>query len=176
MHQLSLLEVADKLFFKKDEPQPFTVKAKGDKFIVATVEDGDHKRYTIIDTEKGVCGPHDRTFNPYDFTKQQDIDKCLSDMVAGEYGIKISRRHSAPIEDVIDVEETLYQKALDFLTVIKELDDLYPSISTFQRRFRIGFATADRMINRMEKEGYISEFIGGVPRKVLKTKRYGHWE
>lgn len=108
MHKLGRLQINDKVFFK-DEPKEFIVRAKGGKYLIATSE-GTAEKYTIIDAGKGICGPHDRTFNPYNFKKQEDIDKCLSDLVAGEYGIALSRRHSAPIEDVIDVERTIAKR------------------------------------------------------------------
>lgn len=107
MKKLADLQIGDKVFFLRNEPQPYVVKAKAENFIIATVADGDYKRYTIIDTDKEVCGPHDRTFNPYDFTKQEDIETCLVDMINGNYGIRLSRRYSAKVSEVLDLVKTL---------------------------------------------------------------------
>lgn len=70
--------------------------------------------------------------------------------------------------------EERFKKAIDFLKVIKEAelsDELYPTAYTFQRRFRIGIETAKKIVERLEKEGYISKFDGHTPRKVLKTNQ-----
>lgn len=104
---LADLQVGESIFFLEHEPKPYTIKAKGGKYLIATVEDGDYKRYTIIDTENGYCGPNDRIFNPYDYTKQEDIDQCLDDLLTGNYGLEISQRHRAEIKNVIDLEKTL---------------------------------------------------------------------
>ena len=104
---LSDLKINDKIHFLNYEPKPYILKAKGGKFLIATVEDGNYKRYTIIDTEEGFCGPNDRTFNPYDYTKQEAIDECLSDFLEGKYGIGISRRYGAKVEEVLDLQRTL---------------------------------------------------------------------
>ncbi|MFL0365359.1 DNA translocase FtsK [Pseudobacillus sp. 179-B 2D1 NHS] len=72
-----------------------------------------------------------------------------------------------------NIDEEQYQRAVEFLSVIKELPFTYPSASLFSRRFRIGYITAARIVERLEKEGYISEFVGGKPRQVLKTKSEG---
>jgi hypothetical protein len=107
MKKLADLQIGDNVFFLHDEPKSYQVKAKAQNFIIATVEDGDYKRYTIIDTDKEICGPHDRTFNPYDFTKQEDIETCLNDVINKKYGITLSQRHSAKVSEVLDLTKTL---------------------------------------------------------------------
>lgn len=44
------------------------------------------------------------------------------------------------------------------------------SISQLQRRFGVGYARAGRLIDQMEKAGYISGFEGAKPRKVLISR------
>ena len=44
------------------------------------------------------------------------------------------------------------------------------SISMVQRSFEMGYARAGKMIDELEKLGYISEFEGAKSRKVLITK------
>jgi DNA segregation ATPase FtsK/SpoIIIE, S-DNA-T family len=65
-----------------------------------------------------------------------------------------------------------------------EKDDLYDeaarivvqsgqaSISYLQRRLRIGFSRAARLVDMMEMEGLVSPAVGGKPREVLVDKSY----
>ena len=69
-------------------------------------------------------------------------------------------------------------------TVEFEKDDLYDeaarivvssgqaSISYLQRRLRIGFSRAARLVDMMEAEGLVSPAVGGKPREVLVKKDY----
>ena len=41
------------------------------------------------------------------------------------------------------------------------------SISMIQRRLRVGYARAARLIDMMEQSGYVSGFDGSKPRRVL---------
>lgn len=89
------------------------------------------------------------------------------------------RKQGAPVYDeTITADET----PLDAPAV--EKDDLYDeaarlvvstgqaSISYLQRRLRIGFSRAARLIDMMEAEGLISPAVGGKPREVLVRKDY----
>ena len=46
------------------------------------------------------------------------------------------------------------------------------SISYLQRRLRIGFSRAARLVDMMEMEGLVSAAAGGKPREVLVDKGY----
>ena len=46
------------------------------------------------------------------------------------------------------------------------------SISYLQRRLRIGFSRAARLVDMMEMEGIVSAATGGKPREVLVDKAY----
>ena len=46
------------------------------------------------------------------------------------------------------------------------------SISYLQRRLRIGFSRAARLVDMMEIEGLVSPAAGGKPREVLVDKAY----
>ena len=54
------------------------------------------------------------------------------------------------------------------------LDSGQASISMIQRKLRVGYARAARLVDMMEEEGYVSGFDGSKPRKVL-IKR-SQWE
>jgi S-DNA-T family DNA segregation ATPase FtsK/SpoIIIE len=69
-------------------------------------------------------------------------------------------------------------------TIELDKDDLYDeaarivvgtgqaSISYLQRRLRIGFSRAARLVDMMESEGLVSNAVGGKPREVLVDKHY----
>ena len=48
------------------------------------------------------------------------------------------------------------------------------STSFIQRRFKVGYARAGRIIDQMEERGVISGYQGSKPREVLMTKE--RWE
>jgi len=82
-------------------------------------------------------------------------------------------------ETITAEEKTAGDGALDF-----EKDDLYDeaariivssgqaSISYLQRRLRIGFSRAARLVDMMEMEGLVSPAAGGKAREVLVDKNY----
>jgi S-DNA-T family DNA segregation ATPase FtsK/SpoIIIE len=107
------------------------------------------------------------------------------------HGPYISEQESARLasflrkqgKPVYDTTITAEQKtAADVLEM--EKDDLYdeaariivqsgqPSISYLQRRLRIGFSRAARLVDMMEMEGLISPASAGAPREVLVDKHY----
>jgi DNA segregation ATPase FtsK/SpoIIIE, S-DNA-T family len=83
---------------------------------------------------------------------------------------------------VYDESITSEEKTAD--TIELEKDDLYDeaarlivqsgqaSISYLQRRLRIGFSRAARLVDMMEAEGLVSPGAGGKPREVLVDKHY----
>jgi S-DNA-T family DNA segregation ATPase FtsK/SpoIIIE len=90
------------------------------------------------------------------------------------------RKQGKPSYDTnITAEEKVASDVLDM-----EKDDLYdeaariivqsgqPSISYLQRRLRIGFSRAARLVDMMEVEGLVSPAVGGKPREVLVDKGY----
>ena len=48
------------------------------------------------------------------------------------------------------------------------------SASMIQRKFRVGYARAGRIVDQMEERGIVSESQGSKPRKVLISKE--EWE
>jgi DNA segregation ATPase FtsK/SpoIIIE-like protein len=65
-------------------------------------------------------------------------------------------------EAVIDVVDALYGDAVDFV-----METGKASISSVQRRFKVGYNRAARMIDQMEAEGIVSEPEGNGSRRVL---------
>ena len=90
------------------------------------------------------------------------------------------RKQGKPVYDeTITAEE---KSTLDGIEM--EKDDLYDeaarivvstgqaSISYLQRKLRIGFSRAARLVDMMEVEGLVSPAVGGKPREVLVDKGY----
>jgi S-DNA-T family DNA segregation ATPase FtsK/SpoIIIE len=64
-----------------------------------------------------------------------------------------------------DVDDEKYQEAVEFV-----VDRGEASISMVQRRFRIGYNRAARIVERMEVEGIVGPSDGVKPREVLRRK------
>ena len=62
-------------------------------------------------------------------------------------------------------EDELFYEACEFV-----IDHGGASTSSLQRRFKIGYNRAARLIDMMEKQGFISEARGSKPRDVLITE------
>ncbi|MFH0800128.1 MAG: DNA translocase FtsK 4TM domain-containing protein [Pseudomonadota bacterium] len=67
-----------------------------------------------------------------------------------------------PIEEGGEMDDELYDQAVKLVAETKQA-----SISMVQRRLRIGYNRAARMIERMESEGVVGPAEGSKPRQVL---------
>ncbi len=106
------------------------------------------------------------------------------------HGPYISEQESARLasflrkqgKPIYNTSITAEEKKLDAIEM--EKDDLYDeasrivvtsgqaSISYLQRRLRIGFSRAARLVDMMETDGLVSPGVGGKPREVLVDKGY----
>ena len=89
------------------------------------------------------------------------------------------RKQGKPVYDNSITAEAKTTEMVEF-----EKDDLYDeaarlvvstgqaSISYLQRRLRVGFSRAARLVDMMEAEGIVSAAMGGKPREVLVDKGY----
>lgn len=68
--------------------------------------------------------------------------------------------------DSSELEDDLYFEAVEFV-----FEQGAASTSSLQRRFRIGYNRAARLIDTMESQGLISKANGSKPRKLLMTKQ-----
>ncbi len=94
-----------------------------------------------------------------DFSKKQrepKYEKNLSDFNEIEAD---NKRH--------EESDELFQEAVSLV-----LDNGQASISMLQRRLRIGYARAARLIDEMEERGFIGGYEGTKPREILITKEY----
>jgi S-DNA-T family DNA segregation ATPase FtsK/SpoIIIE len=62
------------------------------------------------------------------------------------------------------MEDELYDQAVQIVLEAKQA-----SVSLLQRRMRIGYTRAARLIDAMEKRGIVGPYEGSKPREVLMT-------
>ncbi|PGB76657.1 cell division protein FtsK [Bacillus toyonensis] len=61
-----------------------------------------------------------------------------------------------------EVVDSLYEPAKECVIIMQAA-----SVSMIQRRFRIGYVTATKIIDRLEENGVIGPHEGSKPRKIL---------
>ncbi|PFB19563.1 cell division protein FtsK [Bacillus cereus] len=61
-----------------------------------------------------------------------------------------------------EVVESLYEPAKECVIAMQAA-----SVSMIQRRFRIGYVTATKIIDRLEENGVIGPYEGSKPREIL---------
>jgi len=93
------IKVGDKIKFIP-EKQKYIVKAKSDRYIICTKPFNLKKTvlYTIIDLQRFVRGTNNMIFNPYDYSIQEDIDKCLVDLDYHNNGIEVTHRNCIKLD------------------------------------------------------------------------------
>ena len=90
---------------------------------------------------------------------------------APEYDkVIIEETEAALIDTDEDLGEEFLRRYDEAVAMAAELDMI--STSYIQRRFRIGYNTAARIIERMEKEGVVGPAQGSRPREVLLRKAH----
>ena len=67
-----------------------------------------------------------------------------------------------------EVEDELYGDAVDLVLQMQTA-----SVSMLQRRFRVGYTRAARLIDEMEARGVVGPYEGSKPRAVLMGKAFG---
>jgi len=96
--------------------------------------------------------------------------KLLQDgtrFVARSVGGKAEGAEDGDPEGGEDVDDDLYQDAIRVVC-----DAGRASTSTLQRRLRIGYGRAARLIDLMEKDGIVGPPDGTKPREVLKNRNW----
>lgn len=85
---------------------------------------------------------------------------------------KIEKANSTDMEMDKDNDDDTDELLMDAIEMC--IDNGQASASALQRRFKIGYTRAGRIIDQMEERGIISGYEGSKPRKVLITKE--RWE
>ena len=82
------------------------------------------------------------------------------------YDQSVTSDEKAPTSLEFDKDD-LYERAARLIVSTGQA-----SVSYLQRRLRIGFSRAARLVDMMEAEGLVSQGIGGRPREVLVQQNY----
>jgi S-DNA-T family DNA segregation ATPase FtsK/SpoIIIE len=73
---------------------------------------------------------------------------------------QVVAQHSEQVEEYSD---PLYDEVCQFIGTVDEI-----SISLLQRKYRVGFNRSARLIEMLERDGYVAAAQGGKPRRVLR--------
>ncbi|KRK94835.1 DNA segregation ATPase FtsK SpoIIIE related protein [Levilactobacillus acidifarinae DSM 19394] len=104
---------------------------------------------------QGAFIPDEDVSNVVDFIKQQQTADYDEDMMVTDEEMQQSEQG--------DSDDELFDDALAFV-----VDQQKASTSLLQRRFRIGYNRAARIIDDLEQRGYIGPQEGSKPRQVYK--------
>ncbi|MCP8616465.1 DNA translocase FtsK [Salirhabdus salicampi] len=133
---------------------------------------------TILDTggAEKLLGRGDMLFMPVGASKptriqgaflsdeevERIVDFCIEQQKAQYQEEMIPEEES---EVVQEVDDDLFDEAVQLV-----LDMQSASVSMLQRRFRIGYTRAARLIDAMEDRGIVGPYEGSKPRQVLMSK------
>ncbi len=136
---------------------------------------------TILDGNgaEQLLGRGDMLFSPPDSSRLVRVHgPYISEQETARLAAFLRKQGKPVYDETITAED----KPAD--TIEFEKDDLYDeaarlvvstgqaSISYIQRRLRVGFSRAARLVDMMEAEGIVSPAMGGKPREVLVDKGY----
>lgn len=124
-----------------------------------------------------LVGRGDMLYLPYYLNRPERIQGAFVtskeiEMITGyirnigqpEYSFEISKRISDKDKDLLDEDELFYEA----LRVV--VDFGHASASLLQRRLRIGYSRAARIIDQMESRSLVGSYDGSKPREVLISK------
>jgi DNA segregation ATPase FtsK/SpoIIIE, S-DNA-T family len=105
------------------------------------------------------------------FVSDHEIAQVVShwkDQIDGpHYDLSITENDEEGVGSVDDLADEEADRLLpDAIEVIREYDRA--SASLLQRRLKVGYARAARMIDQLEARGYIGAFDGSNARQVLR--------
>jgi len=121
-----------------------------------------------------LIGRGDMLYLPYYLNRPERIQGCfvttneiemITRYVKGkkepEYNLDISKKISQSGKKNIEEDELFYEA----LKVV--VDFGHASASLLQRRLKVGYSRAARIIDQLENSGYVGEFEGSKPREIL---------
>jgi S-DNA-T family DNA segregation ATPase FtsK/SpoIIIE len=101
------------------------------------------------------------------FVTQKEIENIVAyikNQVKPRY-IKDITKVESKISEKITEDEELIEEAIKIILKAK-----YASVSLLQRRMRLGYSRAGRLIDILEDMGVVSGYAGSKPRRVLITE------
>lgn len=155
-----------------------TIKANIPSRIALSVT-SQHDSRTILDGQgaERLIGRGDMLYSPIDanqprrlqgaFIPRPDLQRLVDYLCSqGEPDFQIIPQAPDDDEDdfagEIEVSDKLYAAAVEFVVGEGEA-----SVSGLQRRFKIGYARAGRLIDAMEQRGVVGPHVGPKPREVI---------
>ena len=102
----------------------------------------------------------------YDQSVMEDIERKAEQ--TGSKGASATASDPDPTADELAHDEML-PEAVDVILETKQA-----SVSLLQRRLKLGYARAARIVDEMEEMGIVGPFVGSKPRQILVTKE--QWE
>lgn len=112
----------------------------------------DEERESVIDFVKNHCQVE------YDQSVQEQIEKAAEEKTTG-------KSDSAGGEDLHSEYDELLPQAVDVVLEAKQA-----SVSMLQRRLKLGYSRAARIVDQMEEIGVVGPFEGSKPRQILMTR------
>ena len=101
------------------------------------------------------------------YLSDQDVEKVVEFVISQQ---KAQYQEDMILDDTLEVtdevEDELYEDAVQLVIELQTA-----SVSMLQRRFRIGYTRAARLIDAMEARGVVGPYEGSKPRKVLISKQ-----
>ncbi|WP_075617575.1 DNA translocase FtsK [Paenisporosarcina indica] len=101
------------------------------------------------------------------FLSDQEVEKVVDFAIAQQKAQYQEEMIPSDIEEVALDEQTddIYDEAVQLVTEMQTA-----SVSLLQRRFRIGYSRAARIVDQMEMRGVVGPHEGSKPRQVLQNK------
>nr|WP_137645364.1 DNA translocase FtsK [Lactiplantibacillus plajomi] len=157
------------------------IKANVPSRMAFAVSSGTDSR-TIIDSNgaEKLLGRGDMLYQPMGMNKplrvqgayvsDHDVEQVVNfikEQQTAEYDDSMLVKDDEPEEsgDPRDGEDEYYAEAVELVT-----DQQSASVSMLQRRFRIGYNRAARIVDEMEERGVVGPSEGSKPRKVYRQK------
>lgn len=163
-----------------------TIKANISSRIALTVA-SIHDSRTIIDGQgaERLIGCGDMLYAPFDENKPRRVQGAYVDRADLEKIVDHLREQGEPHYEIIpevrdeqgsyadeaDPSDELFEAAVQLVVANQEA-----SVSMLQRRFKIGYARAGRLVDMMEERGIVGPSEGSKPRKVLVGPGYNWGE
>jgi S-DNA-T family DNA segregation ATPase FtsK/SpoIIIE len=157
-----------------------TIKANiASRIAFAVASQADSRVILDINGAERLVGSGDMLYLPIDAAKpmriqgayvsEKDINRIvrfLKEQAEPQYSAEALEAKEAGViaEAQQDAGDELFDKALEYVISTK-----YASASMLQRRMRIGYTRAARLIDMMEERGYIGPADGSKPREVYVT-------
>ncbi|MCE5328868.1 DNA translocase FtsK [bacterium] len=124
-----------------------------------------------------LIGRGDMLYSPVSFSRPERIQGAF--VTTGEIEIITDyikdQKKSSNLKDIFESDMKIEKKEMEDDSLIYEALEVFiefghASASLLQRRLRIGYSRAARIVDQLENRGFISGYDGAKPREVLISK------